>query len=55
MTLPLINQADGVLFLVSAAEKKEVIKAILHESDAGRYRYPAAQVNPKGNIGWFIC
>ncbi len=55
MTLPLINQADCVLFLVSAAEKKEVIKVILHESDAGRYRYPAAQVNPKGKICWFIC
>ncbi len=55
MTLPLINQADGVLFLVSVAEKREVIKAILHESEAGRYRYPAAQVNPKGKIYWFIC
>ena len=55
MTLPLINQADCVLFLVSGAEKKEVIKAILHESDAGRYRYPAAHVNPKGKIFWFIC
>ena len=55
MTLPLINQADCVLFLVSGAEKKEVIKAILHESDAGRYRYPAAHVSPKGKIFWFIC
>jgi 6-phosphogluconolactonase len=55
MTLPLINQADAVLFLVSGAEKKEVIEAILHEPDAGRYRYPAAQVNPKGKIFWFIC
>lgn len=55
MTLPLINQAGCVLFLVSGAEKKEVIKAILHESDAVRYRYPAAEVNPKGEVRWFIC
>lgn len=55
MTLPLINQADGVLFLVSGAEKKEVIKAILQESDTGRDRYPAAQVKPKRKLRWFIC
>jgi 6-phosphogluconolactonase len=55
MTLPQINQAGTVLFLVSGAEKKEVLKVILNESDAGRDRYPAARVRPKGKLCWFIC
>ncbi len=54
MTLPLINQAGSVLFLVSGAEKREVLKIILNEADAGRDRYPVARVRPKGKLVWFI-
>jgi len=55
MTLPLINQADQVLFLVSGAEKKEVIQSILHRPKSELDRYPAAQVHPKGMVRWFVC
>lgn len=54
MTLPLINQAGGVLFLVSGAEKKKIVEAILQDSAAGRDSYPAARVKPRGKLFWFI-
>lgn len=55
LTLPLINQAGCALFLVSGSEKTEVVKAILKSPGSCRDRYPAAQVNPKGKVCWFVC
>lgn len=55
LTLPLINQAEEVLFLVSGAEKKEGLRTILHESSGGRDLYPAARINPKGKVLWYVC
>jgi 6-phosphogluconolactonase len=55
MTLPLINQAGCVLFLVSGSDKNNVVKAILKSPDSGHNRFPAAQVNPKGKVCWFLC
>ncbi|MBI5605038.1 MAG: 6-phosphogluconolactonase [Deltaproteobacteria bacterium] len=55
LTLPLINQAEEVLFLVSGAEKKEVLRVILNEPPGGRDRYPAARVNPKRKVLWYVC
>lgn len=55
LTLPLINQAEEVLFLISGAEKKEVLRVILHEPPGGRDRYPAARIHPKGKVLWYVC
>jgi 6-phosphogluconolactonase len=55
LTLPLINQADRVLFLVSGAEKREMLQSILHAPKTDRDRYPAARVHPQGMVRWFVC
>ncbi len=42
MTLPLINNAASVVFLVSGAEKAEIVKEVVE----GPKRYPAQEVRP---------
>ena len=48
MTLPLINNAALVVFLVSGAEKAEIVKDVLR----GPKRYPAQEVN--GEVMWML-
>ena len=48
MTLPLINNAALVVFLVSGAEKAEIVKEVLR----GPKRYPAQEVN--GEVMWML-
>lgn len=54
LTLPVINSAECVLFLVSGAEKREVIRSILEDSGPVTRSYPAARVNPEGRVVWLI-
>lgn len=49
-TIPLINSAQKVIFLVSGAAKEAVLKAILDDPTQARDIYPAARVNPKGSV-----
>ncbi len=54
LTLPVINRAKTVIFLVSGVEKRDVIRSILDDSEwAGRF-YPAAMVRPEGKVLWFL-
>ena len=48
MTLPLINNAALVVFLVSGAEKAEIVKEVLR----GPKRYPAQEV--EGEVMWML-
>jgi 6-phosphogluconolactonase len=51
MTLPLINNAASVLFLVSGSEKAEIVRKVLQ----GPKRYPAQEVNPvSGELLWML-
>lgn len=51
MTLPLINNAASVLFLVSGSEKAEIVKEVLE----GPKRYPAQEVRPgSGDLIWLL-
>jgi 6-phosphogluconolactonase len=52
-TLPFLNAARTVIFLVAGADKRVVIGEILSDSPAGR-RYPAAMVAPRGRTIWMI-
>lgn len=51
-TLPVINAAARVMFLVSGAEKAKVLKAVLKEPTGG---LPAALVHPTdGRLTWLL-
>lgn len=51
MTLPLLNSGGAVLFLVSGAEKKEIVKEVLD----GPKKYPAQFVQPThGQLIWML-
>jgi 6-phosphogluconolactonase len=50
-TLPLINQARHILFLVGAAKKPRLIERVLE----GDREFPAARVDPSaGDVTWMI-
>ena len=54
MTLPVLNHAKGVVFLVSGAEKADILKKVLEGRDADAH-YPAARVKPaSGNLLWLV-
>ena len=50
MTLPLINNGASVVFLVSGAEKAEIVKEVLE----GPEKYPAQAVRPNGELIWML-
>jgi 6-phosphogluconolactonase len=50
MTLPLINNAASVLFLVSGLEKAGIVKEVLQ----GPKQYPAQEVKPSGELLWML-
>jgi 6-phosphogluconolactonase len=53
LTLPIINAARCVLFLVAGTRKKPVVQAIwANPKEAGRL-YPAALVRALGKVVWF--
>ncbi len=48
------NHAKGVVFLVSGAEKADILKKVLEGRDADAH-YPAARVKPaSGNLLWLV-
>ncbi len=53
-TLPVLNAARGVAFLVSGTDKAPALKAVL-ESDVPGEQYPAKLVQPSdGKLIWFV-
>jgi 6-phosphogluconolactonase len=50
-TLPLINAAARVMFLVAGAEKAKMLKAVLKEPTSA---LPAALVRPNGRLTWLL-
>ncbi len=54
LTLPVINRAECVLFMISGSGKREVIRSILEDLDPAPRSYPAARVNPEGIVVWLI-
>ena len=52
LTFPVINEAKCVLFLVSGSNKLKVLQEILNNPHTATY--PAAHVQPSGNLLWFI-
>lgn len=55
LTLPVINQAKCVLFLIAGPEKQKVAQAIFDGPEDNSAKYPAAMVRPVGRLFWFIA
>ena len=53
-TLPLINSAKKIFFLVSGEDKRNVVKTILEDPDDSGMLYPAGLIRPKGELVWFL-
>jgi 6-phosphogluconolactonase len=54
LTLSVINNARNVFFLVSGAEKKHILKAVLADEGNANSKYPSAHVHPRGELVWFV-
>lgn len=53
-TLPMLNAAREILFLVGGGKKANILKSILESPDAAT-KYPAAMVNPsRGKVTWLL-
>lgn len=51
MTLPLLNNGASIVFLVSGAEKAQIVKEVLQ----GEQKYPAQAVKPtQGELIWML-
>jgi 6-phosphogluconolactonase len=50
-TMPFINQARNIVFLISGASKAAIVKKIFSRSGAA---LPAAKVKAKENLYWFL-
>ncbi len=54
LTVPVLNQADSIIFLVSGAEKAEALKAVL-EGEYRPDRFPSQLVRPgTGRLLWIV-
>ena len=56
-TLPVINHARNVLFLISGKQKKTILEKFLGKSMTERIKlgYPAALVQPRGRLIWIVA
>ncbi len=52
LTLPVLNNAYQVLFLVAGDAKADMVGEIL--ANGNRRNYPAGLVGPKGGLAWFL-
>lgn len=52
LTLPVINNASAVAFLVSGSDKAETVARVL--SPSGARDLPAARVQPQGELVWLL-
>jgi 6-phosphogluconolactonase len=54
-TLPLINQAATVVFVVTGAAKAPAVRAVLEQPETAGTQYPAKLVRPShGRVIWFL-
>ena len=54
LTLPVINAARNIFFLVSGESKADVLHDILFAGRLAADEYPAAMISPDGPLVWFV-
>ncbi len=55
LTLPVLNQAKNILFLISGKKKIKILETILDEASGTAKEYPAAHVKPRENLIWIVA
>jgi len=55
LTLPVLNQAKNILFLISGSRKREILDTILRRPEKAEKLYPAARIKPAGNLIWLVA
>jgi len=54
LTIPAINRAKKVIFLISGRSKAPIVQSIIHK-DKESIRFPASQVEPlSGSLTWYL-
>ena len=54
LTLPLLNRASHVMFLVAGEEKKRIVDTLEKDSDAAAEHYPAARIHASERLLLFV-
>jgi 6-phosphogluconolactonase len=49
-----LNRGRNTFFLVSGADKREIIAALRNESDSNPSEYPAGRIRPAGRVVWYL-
>jgi 6-phosphogluconolactonase/glucosamine-6-phosphate isomerase/deaminase len=55
LTLPVLNRAKNILFLLAGSPKREILNTILTRPDEAEALYPAARIKPAGNLVWLVA
>ena len=55
LTLPVINGAGSILFLIAGKRKKEILDTILTKPIEAEKLYPAARVKSAGKVVWLVA
>jgi 6-phosphogluconolactonase len=54
LTLPILNLANQIFFLVSGEDKKPVLRSILSNQEEASRLYPAARIQSQNLVEWFV-
>lgn len=55
LTLPVLNQARNILFIIAGNRKRKILDAIVTQPGAAETLYPAARIKPAGNLIWLVA
>lgn len=55
LTLPALNRANDLLFLISGREKLDIMQAIIKAPTESARRYPAARIRPRNRLLWLAA
>jgi 6-phosphogluconolactonase len=54
LTLPMLNSARNVFFLVAGKDKQAIVREIFSGREGPDGPYPAALIQPEGRLLWFL-